>query len=77
MSEQAQKFWISMEKGFIARPQEENKYSWNSEVETTWISLIGWPLRTSNIYLGRNLVFLIFVTNFEEKCRSEENPFHK
>ena len=25
--------------------------SWKSEVKTTWISLIDWPLRTSNTYL--------------------------
>jgi hypothetical protein len=24
-----------------------HQYSWTSEVETTWISLIGWPHRTS------------------------------
>ena len=24
-------------------------YSWNSEVETTWISLIGWHHKTSNV----------------------------
>ena len=24
-----------------------HQYSWNSEVETTWISLIGWPHKTS------------------------------
>ena len=27
-----------------------HQYSWNSEVETTWISLIGWPQKTSIIY---------------------------
>ena len=33
-------------------------YSWNSEVETTWISLIGWPHRTSNVYVQIwNLIF--------------------
>ena len=25
--------------------------SWNSEVETTWISLIGWHHKTSNMYV--------------------------
>ena len=25
-----------------------HQYSWNSEVDTTWISLIGWPNKTSN-----------------------------
>ena len=25
-----------------------HRYSWNSEIETTWRSLIGWPLRTSS-----------------------------
>ena len=29
----------------------KHQYSWNSEVETTWISLIGWPLRTSTTYI--------------------------
>ena len=28
-----------------------HQYSWNSEVETTWISLIGWHHKTSNTYL--------------------------
>ena len=28
-----------------------HQYSWNSEVETRWISLIRWPLRTSNTYV--------------------------
>ena len=28
-----------------------HQYSWNSEVETTWISLIGWHHKTSIIYL--------------------------
>ena len=27
-----------------------HQYSWNSEVETTWISLICWHHKTSNIY---------------------------
>ena len=36
-----------------------HQYSWNSEVETIWISLIGWHHKTSNIYycdrdVGRN-----------------------
>ena len=28
-----------------------HQYSWNSEVETTWIGLIGWHHKTSNRYL--------------------------
>ena len=28
-----------------------HQYPWNSEVETTWISLIGWPLKTSIDYV--------------------------
>ena len=28
-----------------------HQYSWNTEVETTWISLIGWAHKTSSIYL--------------------------
>ena len=28
-----------------------HQYSWNSEVETTWISLIGWYHKTSNVYV--------------------------
>ena len=28
-----------------------HQYSWNSEVETNWISLIGWHHKTSSIYL--------------------------
>ena len=27
-----------------------HQYSWNSEVETTWIRLIGWPHKTSSKY---------------------------
>ena len=27
-----------------------HQYSWNSEVETTWISLIGWHHKTSSIF---------------------------
>ena len=29
-----------------------HQYSWNSEVETTWISLIGWHHKTSSTYVG-------------------------
>ena len=28
-----------------------HQYSWNSKVGTTWISLIGWPQKTSNMYI--------------------------
>ena len=28
-----------------------HQYSWNSEVETTWISLIGWPQKMSSLYV--------------------------
>ena len=28
------------------------QYSWNYEVETTWISLIGWHHKTSSTYSG-------------------------
>ena len=28
-----------------------HQYSWNSEVETTWISLIGWPHKTLYIWV--------------------------
>ena len=31
-----------------------HQYSWNSEVETTWISLLFWPHRTSNTYAVSN-----------------------
>ena len=34
-----------------------HQYSWNSEVETTWISLIGWYHNTSSTY-SPNLDFL-------------------
>jgi hypothetical protein len=27
-----------------------HQYSWNSEVETTWISLNGWPYKMSTVY---------------------------
>ena len=33
------------------------QYSWNSEVETTWISLIGWPHKTSSTYLCLNFLY--------------------
>ena len=33
-----------------------HQYSWNSEVETTWISLIGWHHKTSNTYFRKNLL---------------------
>ena len=41
-----------------------HQYSWNSEVETTWISLIGWHHKTSNTYPeksdhGRKDLFLL------------------
>ena len=28
-----------------------HQYSWNSEVETTWINLIGWHHKTSTLYV--------------------------
>ena len=39
-------------------------FSWNSEVETTWISLIGWHHKTSNTYLNSiyNLIQMTSVT---------------
>ena len=30
-----------------------HQYSWNSEVETIWISLIGWHHKTSTIYIPK------------------------
>ena len=50
-----------------------HQYSWNSEVETTWISLIGWHHKTSNIhctvhditiFTKNQILNLEFVTNF-------------
>ena len=35
---------------------KNNQYPWNSEVDTTWISLIGWSLRTSISYTFTSLV---------------------
>ena len=35
-----------------------HQYSWNSKVKTTWISLIGWPHKKSNIYLLTSLYCL-------------------
>ena len=32
-----------------------HQYSWNSEVETTWISMIGWHHKTSTKYLPRQI----------------------
>ena len=50
-----------------------HQYSWNSEVETTWISLIGWHQKTSTAYcivhcISYNFIVLIlhdFVSQFE------------
>ena len=39
-----------------------HQYSWNSELETTWIRLIGWPLMTSNAWLC-NYVLQNFLIN--------------
>ena len=47
-----------------------NQYSWNSEVETTWISLIGWPHKTSIIYL---IDYLILASS-EEASFSPGSP---
>ena len=44
-------------------PKNENQYSWNSEVKTTWISLIGWPQKTSNMYI----VCTYFVDSWNRK----------
>ena len=35
-----------------------HQYSWNSEVETTWISLIGWHHKTSSTYSPRTLLLI-------------------
>ena len=35
---------------------KNNQYPWNSEVESIWISLIGWSLRTSISYTFTSLV---------------------
>ena len=43
-----------------------HQYSWNSEVQTTWISLIGWHHKTSNEYV------LIMMSHFSHgvgSCR--------
>ena len=32
-------------------PRSFHQYSWNSEVDITWISFIGWPLKTSRMYV--------------------------
>ena len=34
------------------------EYSWNSEVEATWISLIGWHNKTSTIYVLFMAIYL-------------------
>ena len=36
-----------------------HQYSWNSEVETTWISLIGWHHKTSNKYVANVQIELL------------------
>ena len=40
-----------------------HQYSWNSEVETSWISLIGWHHKTSTIY-GPDAVILYLQETF-------------
>ena len=35
------------------KPKSFHQYSWNSEVETTWINLICWPYRTSSTVLHK------------------------
>ena len=45
--------------GMVWKKGSFYQYSWNSEVEANWKSLIGWPLRTSNTYM----LFLAFVGN--------------
>ena len=48
-----------------------HQYSWNSEVETTWISLIGWSQKTSNKYsvdlpkMPGTLCLLVKISEFE------------
>ena len=42
-----------------------HQYSWNSEVETTWISLIGWHHKTSTKY----------VPKYAELCRGKLYPY--
>ena len=37
-----------------------HQYSWNSEVETTWISLIGWHHKTSTTYIPASLSYIKF-----------------
>ena len=39
-----------------------HQYSWNSEVETSWISLIGWPYYLSFTYYSFYFVDLSFIT---------------
>jgi len=41
-----------------------HQYSWNSDVEATWISLIGWPHKTSTAYSGLNVLHLNKTFNF-------------
>ena len=35
------------------KPRSFHQYSWNSEVEITWISLIGWHRKTSSEYTSK------------------------
>ena len=35
-----------------------HQYSWNVEVETTWISFIGWPLKTTRQYYVPTLTII-------------------
>ena len=54
-----------------------HQYSWNSEVETTWISLIGWHHKTSNgkvsyIWCHIHLIMRIWICMYSFK--REDTP---
>ena len=55
-----------------------HQYSWNSEVETTWISLIGWHHKTSNNYLPiyslEKLCFTVLITLFNFQNFGNKQP---
>ena len=54
-------YFLRLQRPCKLKPRSFHQYLWNSEVETTWISLIGWPHRTSSLYY------------FSRWCRAEKN----
>ena len=54
-----------------------HQYSWNSEVETTWISLIGWHHKISNMYLHIQVVIFLFDFRAVNGVPGDDSPAEK